>query len=72
VLDWWLRLAPIVRGTIAIALVVLGIVLFWMRGADGASVGRGRRGGSAALIGLGIVLLFFSWPTDSEKKGYHF
>ena len=67
-LDWWLGRPPLLRRTIAVLFIVAGIVFFWLPSANGL---RGR-GGSLAVVAVGIVLLCYSGPSDSERRGYRF
>jgi fatty acid desaturase len=60
ILDWYCDLSPLVR--VIIALVVLGAcAVGWFFGVV-----------SPWLFIVGVVLLFFAFPSDSEKKGYNF
>jgi hypothetical protein len=59
-LDWWTDLPPLLRLGVALVLIVLGVIFFF----------AGTRGWTLAIVG--IVLLFFCGPSDSEKKGYNF
>ncbi len=58
--DWWTELPPLLRVGVALLLILLGVVFLF----------AGTRGWTLAIVG--VVLLFFSGPSDSEKKGYHF
>ena len=58
--DWWIELPTLFKVGVALLLIVVGVVLFF----------AGTRGWALAIVGL--VLLFFSGPSDSEKKGYRF
>jgi hypothetical protein len=59
-LDWWYDLPPLLRAGVAVLLIVIGVIFFF----------AGTRGWALAVLGL--VMLFFSGPSDSEKKGYRF
>ena len=67
-LGWWLGLPPLLRRTVAVLLIVLGIVLFWIPSEHSLR----RRGSSLAFVGVGIVLLCYGGPSDPEKRGYKF
>lgn len=58
--EWWTDLPAWLRFGVALALLALSTVLWF--------TGRFWPWGWAA----GGVLLLFSGPSDSEKKGYHF
>jgi uncharacterized membrane protein YiaA len=59
--DWWVEQPPFLRTTVALIPVGLGVLAF--------VVGMWRAG--VALTAVGLVLLAFSFPSRSERKGFH-
>lgn len=58
--DWFSDLPPLLRYGVSVTLLLISTGLWF-----------------AGYIwpwgwGAGVILLFFSGPSDSEKKGYHF
>jgi hypothetical protein len=65
-LDWWRRLPAFIRYPIATAILLLSSWLFFQPPAPGSRGGAGV----ALLYAIGLIL-FFTGPTDAQKKGYH-
>ncbi|MEX0727003.1 MAG: hypothetical protein WEB58_04350 [Planctomycetaceae bacterium] len=60
-MDWWFDLPWGWR--CIVSLLIVGVsTLMWLSG--------GFRGGSWG-IGIGLAMFFFSFPSSSERKGYH-
>jgi predicted Kef-type K+ transport protein len=60
ILDWYFDLSPLVRFLIALA--VLGVCMAgWFLGFF-----------SVWVFAIGVVMLMFSFPSQSEKSGYNF
>jgi hypothetical protein len=60
-LDWWSEQSPWLRYGVALLLIAISTILFFF--AD-----RFWPWGWA----MGLILLCFAGPSDSEKKGYRF
>jgi hypothetical protein len=58
-IEWWAGLSPWLRFGVALAFLLLSTGL-WL-------AGKFWPWGWA----IGIVLLFFSFPSDAQRKGYH-
>lgn len=58
--QWWAGLPPLLRYGVAVFFLLVSTVLWFC--------GRFWPWGWA----VGVVLLLFAGPSDSEKKGYHF
>jgi hypothetical protein len=58
--EWWADLPPLVRYGVSLGLILVSTVLWFC----GWFWPWGW--------GVGAILLLFSGPSDSEKKGYHF
>jgi hypothetical protein len=58
-IEWWAGLSPLIRFGVAgfFLLLSTGLLFFGQFGPWGWAVG--------------LVLLLFSWPSDTERKGYH-
>ena len=58
--DWWMGLSPWLRAGTSLLLIGISAALWLvgLRWLDGLIVG--------------VILLMFSGPSDSEKNGYHF
>jgi hypothetical protein len=59
--EWWYELSPWIRAGVAIMLILISTLLWFL--AD-----RFWPWGWAA----GVILLLFSGPSSTEKKGYKF
>ncbi len=56
-LPWWLRLC------VALLFLSIALLLYFY--------GRFYLRILGTCLGIGIVLLMFSFPSDNERKGYH-
>lgn len=70
ILDLWRQLPVWVRVPVSLGILAFGTFLFYFLGNQGQVAGRGPSVLIGLVVALGIVLLF-TGPTDSERRGYH-
>ena len=71
--EWWFRMPWWIRLAVALALLLLSTLLWLSIPLFRGLVHPGLLIGRLATIGwaFGVVLLFLSFPSKSERKGYH-
>lgn len=64
--EWYGGLPPLTRFLVSLGFLLLGLVLLFVGGFSFRSLRL-----ATLPLAIGLVLLCFSFPSDSERKGYH-